>query len=186
MSMKIKKLIRGLVIAGLTSANGLAFATWQGKLDLEPSVSPIILREAHDGQWLYGIAHPNLFKLLHNENTIFHVGAFQAWNAESRNASFGLLAGVDLIGASRDIGLDIPLRLGQVADWANVGTSFGVVKYVQEMISLDFFGGYRPVHTDDVLGQWVYGAAASLKIKFGAGELQNGNIKPAAPIGLGN
>jgi len=149
-------------------------ASWTGHLDLQSSVQPLALREIHDGQWLAGYAHPNLFHIDHNGNPIFHLGVFHAFNAEGGNASFGPLAGVDLMGISREVGVDVPALLGNLGEWTGAPSVFKPASYFVNLLSVDFFGGYRPVHTDDVLGNWIYGVGATLKIPFGVKELRAG------------
>lgn len=151
-----------------------AQASWQGKLDLQSSVQPMILREVHDGQWLAGLAHPNLFHLDHNGNAILHVGVFSAWNAETGNSSFGPMAGVDLLGISKEVGVSIPGVLGYIGEAVNLPSLFKPAVYLTELLSLDAFVGYRPMHTNDVLGNWIYGAGATLRVPFGVKELQAG------------
>lgn len=149
-------------------------ASWQGKLDLTPTVQPMMIRELHDGQWLYGIAKNNLWHLDYNNPSgsfwngqRFHAGAFQAWNAESGNGSFGLVAGFDIpapIGKAIASGISA-VGLEQTAKF---------LSHVGEMLSVDFLGGYRPIHTNAVNDDWVYGVGASLSIQFGVSDLKEG------------
>lgn len=176
MQMKIKIIIKRLVVATMVFGNlsSFAHAVWQGKLDLQSSVQPLVLREVHDGQWLAGIAHPSIFRLDHNNNTIIHAGVFQAWNAENGNASFGPLVGLDLSGISNDLGFNISDMISSLGKGLNLPTFFKPAAYFADILSLDAFVGYRPIHTADVNGELVYGGAACLKIPFGVSELQNG------------
>ena len=164
----MKKLILALLLVP-----GIAGAVVSGKLDLSPTVQALVLRDANDGQWLAGTAH-YLWLLKHNENTILHLGIFNAFNAESGNGSFGPLFGLDLMGASKDIGLDIPATISLIGDWSGIPSVFKPAAYFSSLLSIDAFGGYRPIHTSDVNGPWIYGGAAALKIPFGVKELQQG------------
>lgn len=152
---------------------------WKGRLDLDPVAQPIVLREAHDGQWLAGIQHPGLFGLYHRGNRIFHAGVFQAWNSEGGNASAGPIAGLDFRGVLADVGYDIPTLIDSVGNWVGLPALFRPAHLIADMTTLDVFVGYRPIHSADVNGSWVYGGAAGLKIKFGTSDLQNGNLNAA-------
>lgn len=138
-----------------------ASAAWQGKLNLDSNLDPVMIRELHDGQWLAGVSKGNLFHVDQDGVQRLHVGVFQAWNAEQGNPATGLVAGVDL-----PPGFAAALASG-LPDW------FKPVEYVQAAVSLDFFGGYRPQHTEDT-HQWIYGVGAKLRVKFGSKELQKG------------
>ena len=153
---------------------GMAFGNWVGKLDLSSSGQAIILREGHDGQWLAGLSHPNLWHLDHNGNPLLHLGLFQAWNADNGNASFGPLAGLDLLGASKEVGVDVPGALGSLGEYLGLPSVFKPAVLFSQMLSIDAFVGYRPFHTPDVSGRLVYGGAATLKVPFGVKELQAG------------
>lgn len=167
----MKRLILALGLLALPAVQG--HATWKGALDLDPSVQPIMIRELHDGQWLAGVTKENLWHLDYQGATDsmwngqrFHAGFFQAWNAEHGNGSFGLVAG-----------LDLPVGLGGAV--AKLLSAFGngdwkPLQYFDSALSLDGIGGYRPVHTSDVDGNWVYGVGARLKIAFGVQELKKG------------
>lgn len=145
-----------------------ANATWHGKLDLDLSVQPGVYREIHDGQWLYGVSK-SMFHLQDNRLAWlhFHAGPFIAWNAESGNAAFGPKAGLVL----NDV---LTYSLGKIGHGLGLETIWKPFSLVQEMVTLDFFGGYRPKHTPDVLGNWVYGGSANLRVAFGAKELEAG------------
>lgn len=153
---------------------GNAYAGWEGKLDLTPNVSPIVIREVHDGQWLAGVSKNNILHLDYSGDTNsvwngqrFHLGAFEAWNTEHGNASTGLVGGVD-------IPLPLSEALGYISSALQLQESFKPAEYLSSMISFDIIGGYRPLHDASVNGNWVYGAGASLNIAFGVKELQKG------------
>lgn len=152
-----------LVLALASNAKAL----WTGRFDLSPAVSPIMIRELHDGQWLAGVTKENIWHLDHNDKQLIHAGIFQAWNTERGNASFGPV-----------IGLDLPIGLGPVianmAAAIGLGEFFKPLQYVGSALSLDAIGGYRPIHTSDVDGSWVYGAGLRMNIAFGVKELQKG------------
>lgn len=131
-------------------------------LNLNPSVSPTVLREMHDGQYLFGIAKPDLVKW-----GILQAGIFQAWNAEHGNASAGPLLGV----ASP---VDFSQKLGALAEALHMGALYKPVTYFKSVASVNGFGGYRPIHSADVRGNWVYGVAATLRVEFGIPELEKG------------
>lgn len=149
-------------------------AAWQGKLNLEPSVYPMVLREIHDGQYLYGISVPELWHLDHNGNIILHAGLYQAWNAESGNASVGPLLGLNLGGVGKEIGVDIPKFIGGLGDALKLAPLFKPISLFSSALSLDAFAGYRPIHTADVNGELVYGGACVLGIPFGPKNLEAG------------
>ena len=156
-----------LGVVALICFGSQAHAAWVGKLDLSPVVSPIMIREIHDGQWLYGVTKENLWHLDHNGEQRIHVGLFQAWNTEHGNASFGPVVGVD-----------VPLRLSQaiggIASSLGLDQTFKPLQYVGAVLSVDAIGGYRPVHSADVNGPWVYGVGVRLNVAFGVKELQKG------------
>lgn len=131
-------------------------------LNLSPSVSPALLREMHDGQYLFGIAKPDLVKW-----GIAQAGLYQAWNAEHGNASFGPMLGVYSP-------VDFSEKIGALAESLHMGMLYKPVKYFKSVASLNAFGGLRPVHSADVKGNWVYGVAATLRVEFGMPELQAG------------
>ncbi len=161
----------GLIGLGLTSR---ASAQWVGKLDLQSSVQPLVLREARNGQWLAGLAHPNLWHLDHSGNPIFNIGFFQALNSESGNASFGPLAGVDLLGVSKEVGLDVPSTINAIGVALGVPSVFKPAVLFSQILSIDAFAGYMPTYSSDVKGPWIYGGAATLKIPFTVSELKAG------------
>lgn len=146
----------------------VSFASLVGKLNLQPSVQPIIARELHDGQWLAGISHPDIWALVYHGagnllysdgDQVFHAGLFTAWNAEKGNASYGPLAGVN-----------IPLKIGSLlqsmGDNLGLSTTFKPISFAGSYLSIDGFGGVRPFHTSDVIGNWVYGFLFQVKIPF--------------------
>lgn len=144
-----------------------ANATWKGSLDLNPVMSPIVIRELHDGQWLAGVVKENIWHLDQDGIQRFHAGVFQAWNAEHGNASTGMV-----------FGIDIPAHLAEslqaLGDGLNMHSTFKPASLLGSMLSFNFIGGYRPFHSSDVIGPWVYGFGARLSIKFGVQELQKG------------
>lgn len=136
-------------------------ATWKGALNLNSDFAPVMIRELHDGQWLAGVAKTDIWHLDQDGVQRFHAGLFQAWNAERGNPTFGTVVGVDLpVGLATSIAAALP-------DWFKPST------YIASAVSLDFFGGYRPQHSDDT-HSWVYGIGAKLKVSFGQKELQKG------------
>lgn len=150
-----------LMAAALICLGSPAHALWQGKLNLDTNLDPVMIRELHDGQWLAGFAKGNLWHLDQNGVSRFHAGLFQAWNAEHGNPATGLVLGLDL-----PPGLAAAAAAG-LPEWFKPGT------YLTAAVTLDFFGGYRPQHSDDT-HQWIYGIGAKLKIAFGVKELQQG------------
>lgn len=166
----MKKIIAALMFMSVT-----ANATWQGKFDLTPLVSPIVIRELHDGQWLYGVTKENLWHLDYQgsdplslwNGQRFHVGVFQAWNAENGNASFGMVSGID-------VPLPVSQLIGQAVGATGLTSTAKWLSLLGSALSLDFIGGYRPIHTNSVNGDWIYGIGARLSIKFGATDLQKG------------
>lgn len=162
------------MVLSLLGFIGTANAALVGKLDLASSVQPFAARELHDGQWLAGVAHPNLFHADLNGIPIFHAGIFQCWNTENGNASFGPMAGIDLGGLSQLAGVGIPQLLDLVAQATNLQKTVSAVRFIPNLLSIDGFAGYRPIHTADVNGEFVYGYAFTLSIPFGLTELQQG------------
>ena len=156
-----------LSLSGAANAAWIETKNWSGKLDLDPVVSPVALRELKDGQWLAGIAKENIWHLDQLGVQRFHIGLFQAWNAEKGNASFGILAGPD-------IPLGLASKIGALGEALSLPNFFKPAQYISSVLSINAFGGYRPIHTDDVYGSWVYGVAARLSIAFGVKELQKG------------
>ena len=142
-------------------------AAWQGKLNLALNESqPVVLRELHDGQWLAGVAKPDIFHLDRDGVQWFHAGAFHAWNAEKGNPTFGFIAGVDLPKAGPYI--------ASLAKALELEGLFKPLMYADSLVSIDGFAGYRPVHSPDVNGNFTYGVGARLNIAFGVKELQKG------------
>lgn len=169
--MKTKKLILVSLLALIPMQ---VRAQWTGKWDLSSSVQATAFRELHDGQYLAGISHPNLWSLNHGANRLFHIGIFEAWNSEHGNASFGPIAGADLLGISNEVGLNIPNLLNSIGTSVNLPSIFKASSYFVNMLTIDAFVGWRPVHTSDVIGNLTYGIGASLNVPFGIKELQNG------------
>lgn len=155
-----------ILILSILGYIGVSEAAWVGKLDLSPNVSPVMLRELGDGQWLAGLAKPDIWHLDKDDVQWAHAGIFHAWNAEKGNPSFGLMAGIDLPKAGPYIS-----KLGKALELESV---FKPLTVAEGWVSIEAFGGYRPVHTPDVKGNWVYGIGAKMNIKFGVKELQNG------------
>lgn len=150
-----------LVIAALICFGSQAQAAWVGKLNLNSNFSPVMIRELHDGQWLAGVAKGDIWELDQNGVKRAHAGMFQAWNAEQGNPATGLVLGVDLPpGFAAGIASGLP-------------EFFKAGAYMGAAVSLDFFGGYRPQHSNDT-HSWIYGVGAKLSISFGTKELQNG------------
>lgn len=166
----MKNIIVSLALAMIPPAS--VSAAWVGRFDLNPAVSPIVIRELHDGQWIAGITKENLW---HLDNTgagalagqRAHVGIFEAWNAQHGNASFGTV-----------VGIDIPVKLAEAIQ--SIGESFGLqqsfkpLSYVGSALSLDAIAGLRPAHSADVSGPFVYGFGARLNVAFGVSELKKG------------
>ncbi len=166
----MKKLLLLLTLTAPCISHG----AWQGKLDLQPNVQPLLLREVADGQWLAGYTAPNIFHIDHNGNPIFHIGLFHAFNAEGGNSSFGPIAGLDLAGISRDIGFSVPSLISGLGTGLGLEKVFKPAALFAEALTLDAFIGYRPVHTADVYSEWVYGGGIALKIPFGTKNLEAG------------
>lgn len=144
-----------------------ANAAWESKLDLNPVVSPIMIRELNDGQWLAGVTKENVWHLDQDGKQRLHAGVFEAWNAEHGNASFGMLLGVD-----------VPLSLSQglykLGESLGLSNAFKPAAYLASALSLDAVAGYRPFHSADVNGEFVYGVGFRMNIAFGVKELQKG------------
>lgn len=155
-----------LLLSGISNA-GVLSGPWSGKLDLNPVVQPLVMRELHDGQWLAGVAKPNLWHLDQAGVQRFHLGAFQSWNAEHGNPAFGLMAGIDIAD-------HIALAAGAIGGAIGVPSLFKPAALLGSVLSLDFLGGYRPFHDASVKGPWMYGVGAMLKVPFGIAELQKG------------
>ena len=169
----MKKLIAALTLT-MTLIPCQAFAIWTGRLDLSPTVSPLVIRELHDGQWLAGITKENLWHLDYNSITgsqwdgqRLHAGVFEAWNAEHGNATFGIVSG-----------FDIPVALSQaifsIGNAIGLTNTFKPAQYLASALSLDGLVGYRPWHDASVNGDLTYGVACRLNIAFGVSELQKG------------
>ena len=158
--MKKVLMIGMLLVGGVTRSE----AAWIGKLDLNSSVQPIVLRELHDGQWLTGLSHPNLWHLDKDGTSVFHLGLYQVWNAEHGNASFGPLVGVDLTGLSKIAGFDVPVQIGNLGEALHIPDLFKPAALISSMLSLDVVVGARPVHTADVIGELIYGVGFTLSV----------------------
>lgn len=150
------------IISLLVFSLSLTSAYAGPSLNLSPAVSPTVLREMNDGQWLFGIAKPDLLKW-----GIVQAGIFQAWNAEHGNASAGPMLGVSSP-------IDFSEKIGAMAEALHMGFLWKPVQYFKSVASINAFGGYRPIHSADVVGNWVYGGAATLRVEFGIPELQKG------------
>lgn len=150
-----------------------ANALWQGHFDTSAGVSPIMIRELRDGQWLAGATKENIWHLDYQgasgsvwNGQRLHVGAFTAWNAEKGNPAYGPV-----------IGIDLPAGVGHgiaaLGSALNLDDTFKPIQYIDSALSFDFIGGYRPVHTPDT-HSWVYGVGARLSVSFGVAELKKG------------
>lgn len=155
-----KILIVALVLIPLSS-----FAAWQGKLDLTPVVNPLVIRELHDGNWLAGYAKPNLWHLDKDGREWFHAGIWHAWRTDHGDPAIGLSAGVN-------IG-DMGSVLGAISDVLGLDATAKWTRIIGGAVSIDGYGGYRPVHGPDV-HDWAYGIGAMLTKKFGLPDLAKG------------
>jgi hypothetical protein len=158
----LKKLLALLLLA----APSLTHAGF-GKLNLSPVVSPVFIRELHDGNWLAGYAKPDIWKLDIGRAVIsdVHIGAFHAWRVNSGDAAVGLSAGLGLPSLGPALA-----KLGEVLQ---IPGTIKWISLVEASLSLDFYGGYRPIHGPDVQ-DWMYGVGGYLKYSFGLPDLIKG------------
>ena len=138
-----------------------------GKLDIYSDPQAIVLRDLRDGLWLVGM-QKNIWKLV-NTNAVslatrepievLHVSFFVASRLEGQSPVYGPSVGTNVgalgthlaekLSLLRAVTDSTPPWLGKIADW----------------VSIDFYGGYRPViQYDD--HHWVYGIGGQLRIPF--------------------
>lgn len=174
----MKKLLTGIIV--IWALAGQAWATLVGKYDLDPTLSPVIARELHDGQYLAGIAHPHLWCLQYvgqdtalyaNGTCVMHAGVQTLWNAEKGNASYGPLFGFNIPGNVNPI-------LQSIGEWA--GLHQNSIDALSSALTVDFFAGYRPIHTADVIGSFTYGYSCTFSLKFGVTKMGS-DTKPQVP-----
>lgn len=133
-----------------------ANATVAGKLDLNYDVQAIGMRELHDGNWLAGVGK-QLAHLEINGKERLHLGVFQAWRANHGDPAFGLSLGVTTGGLGEYVGKALDMGTPDLSE------SVKWLPHVADLISIETFAGYRPVHGSDVHA-WIYGVGGYLKI----------------------
>lgn len=132
-----------------------ARAQWAGKLDLHEDPSAIGLRELHDGNWLAGLEH-GVAHVEYNGFRLAHVKFFTAWRAMELDAAYGLSAGVNVGGAGAYLATYLP-------DFFPAIRTVKFVSMLGNWTSLDFYGGYRPLHGSDTHA-WIYGIGGRVRI----------------------
>lgn len=145
-----------LMIVALIFLGSTAHATITGKLDLDFNIQTLGLRELHDGNWLSGVGK-QIWELDVDGKERFHVGVFQAWRVYQGDPAFGLSMGFTTGG----LGDYFYSAINSVAP--NLSDYVKWVPQVGNLISIETFGGYRPVHGPDVHA-WIYGFGGYLKI----------------------
>lgn len=128
------------------------------------NIGACVERELHDGQWLAGGCKDILYITRLNSSNVwtkaFHLGGAYMANAQHGNQSYQLKAGFNL-GALGALGASaLSLAAPAVSDiklppWT---------QYIGNAITLDFAGGYRPIHDSSVNGNWTYGIMASVNV----------------------
>lgn len=156
----MKKLLLALMFVLPASAG----AVLQGKLDLTPTVNPVLIRELHDGNWLAGYGKSNLFHLDLNGTEIFHAGVFHAWRTNQGDPSLGLSLGIAAPAAP---------ALGLILDSLQLPQTAKFLQNVSATVAIDGYGGYRPIHGPDV-HSWIYGVGMVLQARVGLPDLKAG------------
>lgn len=133
-------------------------------LDLATVPTQGFAREAHDGNWLYTLTwSPERF--YYNGKQFAHFGMLQGWRTDKGDPATCFQFGFDstkpgeiLSAANKALGID--------GLWKPLG-------YMEAMVTMDAFGGYRFQHGPDVHST-VYGFNIQLSHKFGNDELKQG------------
>lgn len=154
----MKTLLRSIVCVLALSQACLA-DPWIGKLDLfsgvNPLPQPIAIRELHDGNWLAGI-QKQIWHLETRKVQVLHASYYQAWRTAYGDPAYGLSLGTDLIGDAK-----IVLDLANI----EVPEPPQLFSDIKTFVSVDFYGGYRPVHGADVHA-WIYGIGGKVTIPW--------------------
>lgn len=139
-------------------------STWEYGITNNYDIGACVERELHDGQWLAG-GCKDVFYILHQDSSgnyqkSFHLGGAYMSNAQHGNQSFQLKAGIDMAA----LGTLGATAISLIAPKTSSLTLPPWVGKVGNMITLDFAGGYRPIHDSSVNGNWTYGIAASVNV----------------------
>jgi hypothetical protein len=155
----MKKWILLLFLAPLAGLAMPAQAqTLKGNFHLGGSPSAIGLRELHDGNWLAGVEY-SFYDVIWNNSPILTVNAFTAWRVNRGDPAYGPSLSVNMGQAGGAIGNF--LGLGAPGLYNQTTWLFKLA----DLISIDSYIGYRPVHSQDV-HSWIYGIGGKVKIPF--------------------
>lgn len=155
--MKLLAIVALLFVSISARAN----SPYVGVLDLGKSdPAAIALRELNDGMWLVG-AQQQVWHLQNKQsgNEVFHVAAFWATRLEGQDTAYGPALGIN-IGEAAHAALS---KIEVIAPILGGASCPPWVSKVSSWVSLDVYGGYRPVISYDS-HHWIYGVGGKVTI----------------------
>lgn len=125
-----------------------------------------IERELNDGQWLAGGCKDILFVLRRrgNGDTVktAHLGLAVMKNAERGNTSLQVKGGLNLGTIGQSLQAMVNLAAPRLAD---IGSDLPPwTEKLGHILTLDFAAGYRPIHSEDVRGNFTYGVIVGVNV----------------------
>jgi hypothetical protein len=145
---------------------------WQFGIDKSATVGACVQRELHDGQWLGGYCRDIFIlaktiesadKLSVNQVPMFHVGVDALYNVQKSNGSYGVRAGFNIGGVAKTMlqkaASELPV-LESLANW----TAPPFIAYIDQITTIDYGVGWRPIHDSSVKGSLTYGPMAMVNI----------------------
>lgn len=158
-----------VAVPGWVNIHSFGEGRWKLGLDASASVGACLERELHDGQFLAGPCRDALV-LAKDGKPAFHLGAAVLYNAEHGNATYQARLGFN-VGPAAQAALAktayyIP-ALDSILNWKAPPW----LSKIGDATTVDFAGGYRPIHDASVNGNWTYGvmvkADVPLDVVFG-------------------
>lgn len=144
---------------------GSAFGStkaWQFGIDKSATVGGCVQREIHDGQWLGGPCR-DIFQLDKNGQHRFHLGAAIMYNSQHGNATYSARVGFNagpVLGSAFSYVVN---NLPYLESLSDVQAPKFIV-YIGHVTTIDMAIGYRPIHTNDVIGSLTYGPMVKMDI----------------------
>lgn len=135
---------------------------WKLGLDTAEVLGACAERELHDGQFLAGPCGDGLI-LAKDATARFHLGAAVLYNSEHGNATYQARLGFNvgpMVQAALAKAADGIPALDAIAQW----NAPPWLSKIGKITTLDFAGGYRPIHDDSVNGNWTYGIMAKVNV----------------------
>jgi len=135
---------------------------WTFGIDKGLTAGACLQREINDGQWLAGPCR-DVLVMARDGYSVLHLGVYIMYNSERGNASYGPRMGVS-VGRLGNYMAEKASELFPVIEAYAAWRAPPFVQYLGSIMTLDYGIGYRPAHTDDVLGNWTHGPMFKLDI----------------------